>query len=224
MDSAARPGAPAADYRDTRIVELSPHDATLWLPAALEIYVTAMDYPRGTETHRAPMWREHLGRDGFAAFGAITALPTPEGAVDHLVGIAYGYSGERDQWWNHQLRLGLRQRGYGARQVDELSARYFELTELHVHPSAQGHGIGSRLLHALLTDRPEPRVLLSTPEVPGEENRAWRLYRRCGFTDVLRDFRFSGDPRPFAVLGRTLPLASRPASARSAAPQPGPAG
>jgi ribosomal protein S18 acetylase RimI-like enzyme len=47
------------------------------------------------------------------------------------------------------------------------------------------------------------RVLLSTPEGP---SRAWRLYRRVGFQDVLRHYQFAGDPRPFAVLGRTLPL------------------
>jgi ribosomal protein S18 acetylase RimI-like enzyme len=50
-------------------------------------------------------------------------------------------------------------------------------------------------------------VLLSTPEygaaAPG---RAWRLYRRAGFQDVLRQHRFTGDARPFAVLGRRLPL------------------
>jgi len=46
-------------------------------------------------------------------------------------------------------------------------------------------------------------MLLSTPE---GENRAWRLYRRLGFGDVLRNYRFTGDPRPFGVLGRELPL------------------
>jgi ribosomal protein S18 acetylase RimI-like enzyme len=46
-------------------------------------------------------------------------------------------------------------------------------------------------------------MLLSTPE---GENRAWRLYRRLGFGDVLRHYRFTGDPRPFGVLGRELPL------------------
>jgi hypothetical protein len=53
-------------------------------------------------------------------------------------------------------------------------------------------------------------VLLSTPEYgalpPG---RAWRLYRRTGFRDVLREHRFTGDSRPFAVLGRELPVPPR---------------
>jgi hypothetical protein len=46
-------------------------------------------------------------------------------------------------------------------------------------------------------------VLLSTTEGP---SRAWKLYRRLEFVDVLRDYRFAGDPRPFAILGRPLPL------------------
>jgi len=80
------------------------------------------------------------------------------------------------------------------------------LTELHVHPSAQGAGLGAILLHRLLENRPEAAVLLSTPEVSGEDNRAWRLYRRVGFDDVIRNFVFAGDTRPFAILGRRLPL------------------
>jgi ribosomal protein S18 acetylase RimI-like enzyme len=87
-----------------------------------------------------------------------------------------------------------------------LLSDYFELTELHVHPAAQGRGIGGTLLERLLRDRTERAVLLSTPEVTGEDNRAWRLYRRQGFTDVVRNFVFAGDNRPFAILGRRLPL------------------
>jgi hypothetical protein len=49
-------------------------------------------------------------------------------------------------------------------------------------------------------------VLLSTPEVPEQTSRAWRLYRRFGFTDVVRQMRFPGDNRLFAILGRPLPL------------------
>ena len=48
--------------------------------------------------------------------------------------------------------------------------------------------------------------MLSTPETYGGSNRAWRLYRRLGFTDIIRGYYFAGDPRPFAILGRSLPL------------------
>ena len=54
--------------------------------------------------------------------------------------------------------------------------------------------------------RGEQHVLLSTPEINGEANRAWRLYRRLGFTDIIRGYHFAGDPRAFAILGRSLPL------------------
>jgi ribosomal protein S18 acetylase RimI-like enzyme len=83
---------------------------------------------------------------------------------------------------------------------------YFELTELHIHPAAQGRGLGEALARRLLNDRAESRVLLSTPEMADQPNRAWRLYRRLGFADIIRDYRFSGDPRAFAILGRALPL------------------
>ena len=33
-----------------------------------------------------------------------------------------------------------------------------------------------------------------------------RLYRRLGFTDIIRGYHFAGDPRAFAILGRALPL------------------
>ncbi len=32
------------------------------------------------------------------------------------------------------------------------------------------------------------------------------MYRRLGFTDIIRGYHFAGDPRAFAILGRTLPL------------------
>jgi ribosomal protein S18 acetylase RimI-like enzyme len=83
--------------------------------------------------------------------------------------------------------------------------------ELHVRPAAQGHGVGTRQLRALLAMADGKTVLLSTPEADEERSRAWRLYRRFGFVDVLRDFVFPGDERPFAILGRELPLADRPA-------------
>lgn len=188
-----------------RIADLSAHDAQIWLPEALNVYVTAMNYPPGTEVQRAPLWHDHIRRPGWKAVAAIDS-PGPATGRETLVGIAYGYSGGHDQWWNQQVRSGLVRAGCSRERVSALTDNYFELTELHVHPSAQGRQIGERLLQRLVADRSEPQVLLSTPEVDEENNRAWRLYRRLGFADVLRGFTFAGDPRPFAVLGRALPL------------------
>lgn len=177
---------------------------------ALGIYVDAMRYPRGTEDQRASMWLEHTRRAGWTAVAAVEA---PEGSPDSAVlstasmlGVAYGYCGAPDQWWQQQVIQGLERGGADRSRISALMRSYFELTELHIHPGAQGRGLGEALTRRLLAGRDEPQVLLSTPEINGEANRAWRLYRRLGFTDVIRGYHFAGDPRPFAILGRELPL------------------
>jgi GNAT superfamily N-acetyltransferase len=180
------------------LVTLGPGDIADRLSEALQVYVAAMGYPPSTARQRRALWLDHVRRPGWRAAGWLD----DRGA---LVGVGYGYSGGPGQWWYEEVRRGLRDAP--AEERDWL-LDYFELTELHVRPDTQGAGLGEGLLRALLTDVQEPRVLLSTPEYglrsPG---RAWRLYRRLGFRDVLRDHRFTGDSRPFAVLGATLPLA-----------------
>ncbi len=175
------------------LAELTAEQLRVKLDEALRIYVTAMRYPPGTARHRRPMWLEHMLRAGWLCMAAF------EGDV--LVGIAYGYRGAPGQWWHDEVRRGLLQVDPAAAQRD--LTEYFELTELHVHPRAQGRGIGEALITELLSRVDAPRALLSTPEGP---TRAWRLYRRIGFTDLLRNYHFTGDSRAFAVLGRTLPL------------------
>jgi GNAT superfamily N-acetyltransferase len=180
-----------------QLVRLGPDDLADRLTEALHVYVSAMGYPPSTARHRRTLWLEHVRRPGWRAVGWLDAA----GA---LLGIAYGYAGGPGQWWYEEVRRGLAAAGPEAgRWLED----YFELTELHVRPDAQGHGLGEGLLRALLAGTDRSRVLLSTPEYgdrpPG---RAWQLYRRLGFRDVLREHRFTGDFRPFAVLGRELPL------------------
>ncbi|GGM11423.1 acetyltransferase [Nakamurella endophytica] len=169
---------------------LRPADFRARLPELVELYLAAMRYPDGIQSARVALWDEHSRRDGFASVVAVDAA----GAA-HAVG--YGYTGRPGQWWYTEVGRGLGEQGRG------WLADFFELTELHVRPDSQGAGLGQAVLTALLSDRSEAAVLLSTPE---GTNRAWRLYRRMGFGDLLRDYRFTGDPRPFGVLGRTLPL------------------
>src|SRR5262249_13362683 len=104
-------------------------------------------------------------------------------------------------WWHDQIRTALRRDA-----VKSWLSDCFELVELHVRPTEQGHGIGERQLRALLSGVQRHNVLLSTPEANESRSRAWRLYRRFGFADVLPAFYFPGDDRPFAILGRALPL------------------
>ena len=184
---------------------------------ALAVYVDAMRYPRGTEDQRASMWLEHTRRYGWKAVAAVEApdrsrlgdstdRSTEALAAAPLLGIAYGYCGAPDQWWQQQVVQGLHRVGADRMRIAELMTSYFELTELHIAPRAQGRGLGEALARRLLADRAEAHVLLSTPEINGEANRAWRLYRRLGFTDIIRGYHFAGDPRAFAILGRALPL------------------
>ena len=180
-----------------RLVRFTATELANRLTEALRVYVTAMGYPRSAIRQRAPLWREHTHRAGWQGVGALDA-------DDSLVGLGYGYVGARGQWWHEEVRRGLVDADPG--QLAWLSD-YFELTELHVLPRAQGGGLGEQLLRLLLTGCQSDSVLLSTPEMdPRNPSRAWQLYRRLGFTDVLREHRFVGDPRPFAVLGRSLPL------------------
>jgi ribosomal protein S18 acetylase RimI-like enzyme len=197
----------------TTLIDLSPTDMAHRLGDALAVYVDAMRYPRGTEDQRASMWLEHTRRDGWKAVAAVEAAVENTGAIDGaaltaapLLGVAYGYCGAPDQWWQQQVVAGLRRKGADQGHISKLMNSYFELTELHIHPRAQGQGLGEALIRRLLDDRGEQHVLLSTPEINGEANRAWRLYRRLGFTDIIRGYHFAGDPRAFAILGRSLPL------------------
>jgi ribosomal protein S18 acetylase RimI-like enzyme len=195
------------------LVDLSPQDMQRRLGDALAIYVDAMRYPRGTEDHRASMWIEHSRRKGWRA---VAAVDVPDGFEEPqtsgvlldapMIGVAYGYCGAPDQWWQQQVVAGMRRAGLAHAEIGSLMGNYFELTELHIHPRAQGHGLGEALVRRLLSNRDESYVLLSTPEIRGEDNRAWRLYRRLGFGDIVRRHHFAGDPRAFAILGRTLPL------------------
>ncbi|EID55617.1 GNAT family N-acetyltransferase [Saccharomonospora xinjiangensis] len=178
-----------------RIARLTGEEFRTLLPEALSIYVAAMNYPPNTAQQRAPMWLTHALRPGWRG---VAAFDTD----DTLIGVAYGYRGSPGQWWYEQVRRGLLDREDEETALSWLSD-YFELTEIHVRPDHHGRGLGETLLRALLDGVPQRHVLLSTPEGP---SRAWRLYRRLGFADVLRDYRFVGDPRPFAVLGRALPL------------------
>lgn len=195
------------------LIDLSPADMALRLGEALSVYVDAMHYPRGTENQRASMWLEHSRRLGWRAVAAVETdsngieLPgRDELFAAPLLGVAYGYRGAPDQWWQQQVVRGLHHVGTPHDEISRLMSDYFELTELHIHPGAQGRGLGEALARRLLTGRDEAHVLLSTPEMNGEANRAWRLYRRLGFSDVIRGYHFAGDPRAFAILGRTLPL------------------
>jgi GNAT superfamily N-acetyltransferase len=179
----------------TRLVQWAPADLLERLGDVVAVYGAAMGYdPPMLQTRRGYI-AMHVHRAGFRAVATLDADGT-------LLGFGYGYLSEAGQWWHDQVRAAMRA---AARRA--WLSNCFEVVELHVHPSAQGAGIGAAQLTALLRSAPGAQTLLSTPEADEAASRAWRLYRRFGFVDVLRHFYFPGDERPFAILG----LAQRPA-------------
>lgn len=177
-----------------RLVPWKPDDLLRRLNDVVAVYGEAMSYRSELLEARRGYIATHVRRPGFRAVATLTTEGT-------LAGFGYGYLSARGQWWHDQVSGALTD---DARKVWFTDC--FEVVELHVRPAAQGHGLGARQLRGLLTMAAGHRTLLSTPEADERASRAWRLYRRFGFVDVLRDFHFPGDERAFAVLGRELPL------------------
>ena len=182
-----------------RLVAWTPVDLTRRLDDVIAVYGEAMGYPPDLLATRRGYIASHAHRPDFRAVATLDEIGT-------LLGFGYGYTSEPGQWWHDQVRTALRRE-----ERRRWLSSCFEVVELHVRPAAQGHGLGAAQLRALLSMARTETTLLSTPEADEATSRAWRLYRRFGFVDVVRNFRFPGDPRPFAVLGRTLPLEPTPA-------------
>ncbi|WBB91890.1 GNAT family N-acetyltransferase [Verrucosispora sp. WMMC514] len=177
-----------------RLVRWTPDDLLRRLDDVVAVYGEAMGYRADLLEARRGYIATHVRRPGFRAVASLTSS-------GQLAGFGYGYVGAAGQWWHDQVWRALDQPTRRRWLAD-----CFEVVELHVRPPAQGHGLGAGQLRVLLTMAENATTLLSTPEADEQTSRAWRLYRRFGFVDVLRDFRFPGDERPFGVLGRDLPL------------------
>lgn len=179
---------------EPRVVQWSSEQFAAHLDEAMQIYVAAMGYPAHAAAQRAMTARRHVHNDGFACRAAVLDDAT-------LVGFGYGYTTAPGQWWHDLVRRAL---------APDLGKQWladaFELSELHVLPRYQAHGLGRLLLTELAAAVPNAVMLLSTPD---DDTRAFRLYRRLGFVDLRRHYLFPGDGRPFAVLGAQLPLDAR---------------
>ncbi len=180
------------------IRRLTGPEFSVLAPELVDIYIEAMGYSPSIRLQRIHVWRREIAQPGFTAL--IAQLD------DQVVGVTYGFLGSSDRWWDKQLRRGFEEAGGATPEQLELLRSYFEVAEIHVAPKLQVRGIGRRLITELLWNAPASYVALSTPEVENENNPAFGLYRSLGFKDVLRHFYYQGDERPFAVLGRSLPL------------------
>jgi GNAT superfamily N-acetyltransferase len=166
------------------------------LDSLLSVYANAMN----AAPHQLPGRRELMRRHaGHPSFRALVARTRPEGAA---IAFAYGFRGAAGQWWYDTVRGALTSVA-GRPAAASWLASCLEIAELHVHDSHQRKGVGSRLLMAITSGRPERTALLSTPD---RESAARRLYRRAGFADLLTGYSFPGGSPPYAVMGAVLPL------------------
>jgi GNAT superfamily N-acetyltransferase len=154
----------------------------------LEVYADAMEVSRMAARSRRSVIGAHLDRDGLLATAALDG--------DRLIGIAYGYRGAPGQWWHDHVRAAM-----GREMASTWLQDAFEVCELHVRPPFHGTGVGRELITRLLAATPAATAVLTTPD---SETRARAFYRAGGWVDLVRDLRFPGDPRSFAVLGLRL--------------------
>lgn len=186
------------DFVKITIRRLSAPEFSMLCPQLVDIYERAMGYSQEDTARRISTWRSDSRYRGFNAVIALSG--------DIILGVAYGHLGETSRWWHREVATGLRSSGEKPEDYENILRDYFEISEVHVEPAAQGRGIGRALITDLLHLAPASYALLSTPEVEAEDNLAFGLYRSLGFQDVLRNYCFYGDLRPFAILGRALPL------------------
>jgi GNAT superfamily N-acetyltransferase len=177
----------------SRVCALDATEFRALAQTAASIYGAAMDRSPEVVVQRRDIIAAHVTYTGFVAAGAYTESTANE---PELVGFGYGYRGAPGQWWHDVVADALGR---------DLARRWlrdgFELAELHVLPTHQGHGLGKRLLASVLSRTPAAHALLSTPDT---DSPARCLYRSFGFVDLCEDFRFPGSPEAYAIMGVDL--------------------
>jgi ribosomal protein S18 acetylase RimI-like enzyme len=175
-------------------VVIGPLDLAARVDEALAVQAVAFGLGADEIAVRRQIVLRHLTCPGAGALGATTS----EG---RLVGFVYGMPNDRSHWWSTVVEPYLR-----AQRNDGWLDGSFVITELHVHPHYQHHGIGRRLITALTDSSGLPRSILSAIDT---ESPARGLYRSLGYQDLARHVLFPSAPRPYAVMGAWLPLRRR---------------
>ncbi|HEY3482206.1 MAG TPA: GNAT family N-acetyltransferase [Streptomyces sp.] len=172
-------------------VVVGPVDLASRIDEALAVQALAFGLGPDEVAIRRPIVLRHLAYPGARALGATA----PDG---RLVGFVYGLPNDRAHWWSSVVQPYLRQRGN-----DDWLDDSFVITELHVLPDHQGHGVGRELITVITDSATEPRSILSA--IDGD-SPARHLYRALGYRDLARPVHFPSAARPYAVMGAPLPL------------------
>jgi ribosomal protein S18 acetylase RimI-like enzyme len=118
---------------------------------------------------REAVWDRHVARAGFRLARAYDA--------GRLVGFAYGYTGERGQWWTDHVAAVL-----DHAVADEWLGGHFELVSIGVLPAAQRRGLGSALLDRIVEGLRHDRWLLMTTS--DADDPAHRMYAAAGWSVI----------------------------------------
>lgn len=157
-------------------------DASAHRDEVLGVWTAAFGEVNDPEEWAISPWDRHRSHAGYRL-----AVAHDDG---RLVGFAWGYTGERGQYWSDFITREL------GSKVERWVGGHFEFVELAVIPEVRGRGIGGQLHDALLANLDHRRALLATSSSP--DDPAVRLYSSRGWVSLAT----YGDDRQ--VMGRVL--------------------
>lgn len=172
-------------------LRIGPLDLAARVDEALRVQAVAFGLSEEEVGIRRYIVQRHMTCRGARALGAYAE----DGA---LTGFVYGMPNDRTHWWSTVVEPYLQ----GGGREGWLDGS-FVITELHVHPGFQGHGVGRALITRITDSADEPRSILSAIDT---DSPARGLYRSLGYTDLARQVHFPSASLPYAVMGAPLPL------------------
>ncbi|MFD9335704.1 GNAT family N-acetyltransferase [Streptomyces sp. NPDC060028] len=175
-------------------LRIGPLDLAHRVDEALRVQAVAFGLSEEEIGIRRYIVQRHMTCHGARALGAFTE-------DEALAGFVYGMPNDRTHWWSTVVEPYLRAGGH-----DGWLDGSFVITELHVHPGFQGHGVGRALITRITDSSAEPRSILSAIDT---DSPARGLYRALGYTDLARQVHFPSASLPYAVMGAPLPLIRR---------------
>lgn len=147
---------------------LTGTDALRLAPSVWRCYDQAFGDTADYASWRSDLFERHARRNGYRLAAAIDD--------DRVIGFAWGYVGQRGQYWSDLVADTL---------PPEVVARWvgdhFEFVELAVLAEHRHKGLG-QALHDRLLDGVKRRCLLSTSDDP--DDPAVRLYTRSGWRKI----------------------------------------
>ncbi|MBK0330502.1 GNAT family N-acetyltransferase [Brachybacterium sp. MASK1Z-5] len=173
---------PSAITRD-----LTPEEARARLEEVLEVYRAAWDASASLLDHLRGRIRHSLSLVPSTRIAVVEDEQTSQ-----LHSMLFGHAYHPSSWWPRQVQGALEAAG-----LADWSDDAFEVVEVATAPWARGRGFARALLEHLHATMPQTTSLLST----GPDNPARALYRRCGYVELLPNFRYEVTGSPAVVLG-----------------------